>query len=702
MNKPLKIVLSSVAVIVVLVVALIVVVPLVIDPNDYKPQIQNIVKEKTGRDLIIGGDFSISVFPWIGLSTGQLSLSNAPGFAEKVFADIEQADIRVKLLPLLSKKVEVSRIVLNGLNLNLAKNKQGMTNWQDLSAAQQNVQTDAKDQPSPAESGSGALAALAIGGVAIENAQIQWADQQKGSQLQIKDLNLSSEQLKLGETVPVTLGFTFVDQKQALTQQVQLNGDLWIDEGLQKFSLHKLALKSLTEGEKIPGGKLQAFLQAGIDVDLEAQTLAVKDVMLKSGDLLLNAQFEGSQIKQEGNYSGQITLAEFNLGKQLRLLGMKLNMQDSSALEQVSAQLSINATPKQLNVPNLLLKVDDSVVKGHVMLNNLKKPAIKLAMELDQINLDRYLPEKTQAKSTKTAATPAAAAAAGAALLPVEMLRNLNVDGALNIKSLKVNNIDVKGINLKLEAKNGQVKTRQSIKNLYQGSYSGSSAINVRGKTPVIDLHENLKNVQMEPLLKNWQTEDVKLTGQINASAKLNTRGNSTKAIKSALNGKINFRMKDGVVKGVNIQKIIDNTKSLIEGTSLPTENKNDETLFSEIKGTAIIRQGVLRNDDLQALSSRVRVEGAGMVDLAREKLDYTINGKLREKATADQPEKIKGVPLIVNIGGTFKQPSYTVDVAAMLLEKNREKINKKADEVLQKLDEKLGPGVGDLIKGLF
>jgi len=50
-----------------LIVVAVVVAPLVIDPNDYREQIQSAVKNKTGRDLLINGDLSLSVFPWVGV-----------------------------------------------------------------------------------------------------------------------------------------------------------------------------------------------------------------------------------------------------------------------------------------------------------------------------------------------------------------------------------------------------------------------------------------------------------------------------------------------------------------------------------------------------------------------------------------------------------------------------------------------------------
>jgi len=224
----------------------------------------------------------------------------------------------------------------------------------------------------------------------------------------------------------------------------------------------------------------------------------------------------------------------------------------------------------------------------------------------------------------------------------------------------------------------------------------------VQNKTPSLALNEKLSKVQIEPLLKDMQGE-ARMTGEVNAKAQIQGRGNTEAALKSTLNGNIDFHFKEGVIRGFNLQKMIDNGKALIEGQPLPTENKNDQTVFSSITGTAQIKNGLVNNNDLYADASKLKVKGKGTANLVSEKLDYTVNAKLlKRKATETEPEKIKGIPIIVDIGGTFSKPSYKLNLALMLAEKNKEKINKEKDKLLESVDKKLGKDVGDLLRGLF
>jgi len=64
MAKLFKILGIFIGVVLLLVVAASVILPLVVDPNDFKGEIVKQVKEETGRDLKIAGDLNLSVFPW--------------------------------------------------------------------------------------------------------------------------------------------------------------------------------------------------------------------------------------------------------------------------------------------------------------------------------------------------------------------------------------------------------------------------------------------------------------------------------------------------------------------------------------------------------------------------------------------------------------------------------------------------------------
>jgi len=152
---------------IVLIIAALVALRLAINPNDYKGRIEAAVKSSTGRELSLPGNIRLSVFPWIAVELGPASLGNPPGFpSNEPFASVQRASLRVALLPLLRKQLEVGHIEIEGLDLHLLENAQGRTNWQ--------MSSDKSAPPPP--SGSSTVQLRGVAGLAVKASRVSYQD----------------------------------------------------------------------------------------------------------------------------------------------------------------------------------------------------------------------------------------------------------------------------------------------------------------------------------------------------------------------------------------------------------------------------------------------------------------------------------------------------------------------------------------------
>lgn len=699
MGKPFKIILTTFAVVTALLTAAACILPFVIDPNGFKPEIAAAVKDKTGRELLLDGDLKLSLFPWIGISTGKLALNNAPGFQDLPFATIEESHVKVLLLPLLSKKIEVSHIALKGLVINLARNKQGIANWADLTDSGRTPPAPTggvgkqDEQPTPATE----LTAFTVGGIAVENARINWDNQKTEQHIEIHALNLNTEKFTFDEPVGIAATLTLLDNSSKVTQSIKLNTELTINEHLNTFALHHNDLQIISSGETVPGNSLTTALTVtDLALDTNQQTANISGLQLKFGDMTLLAEISGTSIKDKPSFQGPVSIAPFSPVKVMQQLAVPLPaMQDANALSKLAINFDLAATADSANLQNLAITLDDSQIKGTVGIKDFAQPAVSFNLDIDALDADRYLPPAD--KSSKPIASPAILLAGGFSVLPVETLRKLNAEGLVSLGKLKANGLSMQDIHLNLSTKNGVITTQQSVKQFYQGSYTGNLNMDTQGKKSTLAVNEKIDHVQIEPLLKDYKGE-ARISGIVDASAQLQGQGSNTEELKATLNGRLSFLFKDGVVKGFNLQKIIDEGKALIKEPALPKDYKNDQTLFSEMSGTATITNGLIQNNDLVAKSSKLRVDGKGNLNLNSEALDYKADAKLLDAdAAATEPEQAKGA-MTINIAGTLSNPSYTIDIASLLTDKNKAKI----DKLINKLDKKLGPGLGNLLKGFL
>jgi AsmA protein len=285
MSKLIKWILGIIAALVLLIVAAVVVLPLVIDPNDYKDEIAKAVHEQTGRELVIKQPLDLSVFPWLGVSTGGVTLGNAKGFGKKPFARIGKLQLKVKVLPLFSGKLQVDTVVVKGLVLNLARKAKGRTNWDDL-AGKGKGKAKAKG---PAKGPDMGAFSFHVQGVKVVNARVVWNDRQAMARYVLKQVNLTTGALSAGGTTPITLRFVLNTGKKGPVVDVDLKGKLQVRDDLMGYRMPNLALKVKGHGGDLPR-PLQLTLQSAVNADLAAEKVALTKLKAKVDDSTLTGR----------------------------------------------------------------------------------------------------------------------------------------------------------------------------------------------------------------------------------------------------------------------------------------------------------------------------------------------------------------------------------------------------------------------------
>jgi len=681
-----------------LVVVAAVVLPMVVDPNDYKDDIAAAVKAQTGRKLTMDGDLGLSVFPWLALQIGPTSLSNAPGFSSRPFAQVKQVSVRIKLLPLLHRKVEMDTVVLDGLQLSLEKNADGKTNWADLASAQAGKTTPATSGQESA-AGKMTLAGFAIGGVKITDAGIRWDDQQNGAHYQLSGLSLRAGAIQPGATVPVKLAVQINSKEPRAEGPVTFNAQVALSDDSQTIRLSDARLKTALKGAGLPAGALDAQLGFDATLDLSAGNLQLPKLTAEALGLTIETHGEGKNLFTEPLFKADIKLKEFVPKEVIKALGQPLpKVSDTTVLARADADLKLEATNDSVKVSALSLHLDDSTIDGDLGVSHFAKPTIRFNLHLDDIDVDRYLPPQSKKAPP---ATPETAVVATTQLFPLETLRSLDINGRIKIDRLKVSQLKSSDLLMEIVAKAGLIRIHPAQAKLYQGSYDGDLTLDARGTQPRISMHEKLAGVRVGPLLKDVAGKDL-LTGTTHAGANLTTAGQTPAALKKNLDGKVDFAFENGAVKGVDLAALIRQAQAVLKGQPAGGEKGGSkQTEFSELSGTANITRGVIHNRDLMLKSPLFRVQGEGDVDLPAEQLDYRLTAKIVGSLKGQGGKKLsdlKGLAIPVQISGSFEQPQYQVQLDTVITKSVEKKARKK---LKKKLKKKFGNQLQQF-KGLF
>ena len=208
------------------------------DANNYKPQIIQQVEKTTGRTFTIDGDINLSIFPWIGLKVEGVALGNEKGFAAKQFAAIKQLDVKINVLPLLKKEVEINTIRLHGLNVSLEVAKDKSNNWSSLAQAEaepgseQQETTEEKSQQTTEKEDVSPLQSLKVEGFEFVDAVIRYDDRSSNTKATVSELNLTTSAITFDEAIDVQFGARIennqplIDTRLNLTTQLTINKEL--------------------------------------------------------------------------------------------------------------------------------------------------------------------------------------------------------------------------------------------------------------------------------------------------------------------------------------------------------------------------------------------------------------------------------------------------------------------------------------------
>jgi AsmA protein len=694
MNKPLKYLLIAAASFGVLIIAGVLAIVMLVDVERYKPEIEQLVTGKTGYPLTLGGEIELSIFPWIGLSFTDLQLDNPDGFVNKNFVHVKDFQARLKVVPLLSRKVEVSRFVVREPQIHLEKNAKGIWNWQKMTKigtkAPSSEKTITPVGGDTGEKGGFVLESLVVEEFSITDGQVVIDDLENKLRHEVSGFNLQLDDVSLDSPVKMSL-------------LAQLDGK-------------PLSLKGTVGpvGTDPGAGKL--------NIDLVIQALDELDIQA-SGFL--------EDISGQMKYNLDLNVEPFSLKQLYSSLGLTFPVisADPKALEKVSMQANVTGDTKQVVLSDAILLLDDSSIKLDLTAKDFTRPDLAFNLAVDAIDLDRYLPpagaenkpaagqsttapgekqgpEQTAAGTVSSGKTTSGQIAETGTAIDYEPLRKLVLKGTMKVGGLKVHGGTLSNLALDLAGRNGIFTINSFGTELYSGDIAATGNLNVQKNIPVTALDLVLQNVQVGPLLKDFAQKDI-IEGMLKAQVTLNLKGDNADLIKQSLNGKGDLLFQDGALIGLDLAQMARNIKS---GFTLEQQGERPKTDFAELHAPFTIKNGLVNTPETTIRSPFIRVTATGNANLVSEALDMKVKPTLvgTLKGQGDETQR-SGLTIPVLVGGTFDKPKFTADLESLVKERMPTeeelgeiiKTGKVPAERKEQLEKEVEQAKG-LLKGLF
>lgn len=362
-----------------------------IDPDDFRTQIEARASLAIGRPVHLTGRLRWQLGSQIFIASEGGEIANAAGFGPEPLARWSGLRLGIAARPLLDKHVLIDRIDIDGLQLHLQRNAQGMNNW-DLQLA--------GDSGGPATT----PVTLRIGAVKLGNATVTWQDAGSGADWRLDELNLNAG-------LPDDL--TAADRQ---FRNIKLSGRIAggpLARGGVRFSLQTEALRMAAEQLQIPAFDLQwadATLSGGVVAGFGASPEVTATLALRAPSL-------------------RALLATVGVTPP--------PMTDSTTLGALQLHTSLRYGKGAAALDDLSVTLDNTHLTGKLSLPHIEPLALRFDLAADQADLDRYL-EPDDVKSEPFE-------------LPLAKLKSLDVKGVLRIRSAKVAGAAAKEVRIDVE-----------------------------------------------------------------------------------------------------------------------------------------------------------------------------------------------------------------------------------------------------------
>ncbi|WIM04732.1 MAG: AsmA family protein [Candidatus Nitricoxidivorans perseverans] len=349
---------------------------------------------------------------------------------------------------------------------------------------------------------------------------------------------------------------------------------------------------------------------------------------------------------------------------------------------------------KQTADAQIEARLDESRIEAKVRLAKFSPPDIGFDIDVDKIDVDKYLPPA--AKDSAGGEGKAGAGGTAERKIDLSPLKSLNLHGTVKAGQLQVAGVKATNAKLRIDAAGGKLNVAPHSMNLYEGTLNGTLSVNADGNA--IALKQNLAGVNINPLMRDALDKDL-VEGRGSVALDLGTRGDTVAAMRKALSGTASLSLRDGAIKGIDLAKSFRGLKTKLSSRQdvVQAASRTEKTDFAELSGSFKIAGGVAHNDDLTAKSPFLRLAGAGDIDIGNGGMNYLLKTSVVNTAGGqDAPglEHLKGITVPVRLAGPFENLSWKLELASLVQEAVKAKVGEKRQEVREKARDKLFKGL--------
>ncbi len=463
-----------------------------------------------------------------------------------------------------------------------------------------------------------------------------------------------------GNNLPALL--RAVEQPDLAEVMQSVNVELQFGGSSNDLAINPARVQATLAGNRIPNSPVTVAFNAASRVNIERNSLQVDNFSLSGLGLDVNGRLNGREMFSAPKVDGAIEIAEFNPRRLLTQLNQPVpETADPEALQLFALNTGFSYTGSGVALSELALRLDDTSINGQFSLDQVNATEWLLDLDIDTLNVDRYLSESAPAQ-TRTASS-------GPTEIPVDTIRSLRGRGSLDIGNLQVAGLTLSELTVNVAAADGLVTLSQLSSNLYEGNFNGSMTLDAREATPTLGVNAALNTIAIGPLLTDMM-DAAMVSGTGSVQLDVRSAGQDTLALQQGLTGTGSINLQDGVLQGVDVASVLNQLETMLRSRSAAQLNRGQQTAFESFAATLQFDNGVVNSNDLLIKSPGFQVTGRGtLLNLRDDSINYNLVTAV-DNATAtrgDQQYDIGGYSVPIACSGTIASPRCLPDTGEIL-----------------------------------
>lgn len=592
----------------------------VIDPNEYKPQIQQLAKEQ-GVDLNINGDLGWQIWPNIAIAVGETELSgaNLPNIQFK------QANLVLKLSALLAGDIAVNEVSLQQPRIRIDTGKPGAAGQ---AAAIAVAPVAAAGTQAPQDSGI----ALNIQALSVSDGIVELlaggAVQQRIDNLQIdsRQVNLSQQRFPLEVSFDTTLA------NVAEQISITLQGDVQVDSNFQLLALSESTLQ-LTANSKNYGNH-QLLADFGFVLDLAAGSAQLPNLKMELDGVPVQLSAKVDDFNNALSINGKLDIPTFDPNDLLAKLGF-----EGPPIKKLGLATTFSSTEENYVLSDLTLQMDEFTLWGNASANLKNQRVINIKVSGTTLNLDRYLPPTVE-QDQNTDARPADALLAPL-LAPLAALNGGKGQVDISLKQLITQGLQLDNLRLTANSNGALIRVNELSADGFGGNVKGNMALDLSGKQPVLNMETQATGVNLHTVLTTF-ADFTDLSGTANLTIKAAAKGNTAQAIKESINANGTFSAQSLELAGMNVEKSYCDMAALVERETREPRTWPNLTRFIDTTGAFQLRGQQATFTEVKSGIGNLRITSNGSANLAAGEYNTLVTANLQGDRTSETGCRIK------------------------------------------------------------